>query len=102
MLDYGFFTLLLLIVSVVAFNVVPIALKVLFPEHNWPWALLALGLIVETFILRIANSKNLLTGDVPNDDALLLVIVTAVSIAAMAIVQKIVGKSKKGKGKESV
>ena len=103
MLDYGFLTLLLLIVSIVVFNLGAIAAKVFYPKQNWSWALLAGGLIVESKILKVANGgmKKFFTGDIPNDDAFLLVIVTVVSIIAMVVVHKIGNKAKKEKEAEA-
>ena len=99
MLTYNIGIILVLIVFVVACNLGSIALKVLFPKQNWSWALLFFGFFMESAILRMAKGgfKKFFTGDIPNDDAFLLVIVTVISIVALVIVQKIANRAKKAK-----
>ena len=101
MLSYGFITLFFLIIGFVAFNLGAIALKVIFPKQNWSWAILAVGFVVESTVLKVANGgmKKFFTGDIPNNDAFLLVIVTISSIVAIAVVHTVTNKLKAKKEK---
>ena len=96
MLEYKFGIVLVFFLFVIVCNLGSIALKVIFPKQNWSWALLFGGFFFEGAVLRAAKGgfKKFFTGDIPNEDAFLLVIITVISIVALVAVHKIANKAK--------
>ena len=101
MLSYGIMTMVFLFTSIAVFNIGAVVLKVIFPKQNYSWAIMFVGFIIESIILRIAvgGPKKMIVGNIPNNDAFFLVIVTFATIVAIGVVQKIGNRSKKSEKK---